>query len=246
MDKNQQINNSFYDQYGERWYSAMDDPVALLRAENRVEIPWVLERLERGDSVLDVGCGGGFLANALAEMRFKVTGVDVSEESLAVARRHDSTRTVDYRFGDAYSLPFEDKSFDVVCAMDFLEHIEDPQRAIKEFSRVLRPGGKFFFHTFSRNFLSWLIIIKLVEWLIPTTPTNMHVLRLFIQPRELKNFCALAGMETKEWIGIRPVFSSIPISSIFSGRVPKQMRFVLMRNLWLSYMGMARKEALLH
>ena len=242
MGNKNEVDNTIYDAYGDQWYTAVDDPIALLRAENKVKSPWVLSRIKDYSMILDVGCGAGFLTNELALAGHKVTGVDLSETSLAVAAMHDRTKNVTYKVADAYELPFSDASFDVLCAMDFLEHVEDPARAIKEFSRVLKPGGKFFYHTFNRNFIAWFVIIKLVEWLIPKTPKNMHVLRLFIKPRELKLYCQLANLQTQEQIGIKPVFSSIPITKIFSGKVPPEMRFELTSSLLTSFMGVAVKS----
>lgn len=236
-----EIDNSIYDSYGDQWYTAVDDPVALLRAENKVKSPWIIARIKEPSVILDVGCGAGFLSNELALAGHTVTGVDLSGPSLAVAARYDSTKTVTYKVANAFELPFADASFDVLCAMDFLEHVENPDKVIKEFARVLKPGGKFFYHTFNRNFISWFVIIKLVEWLIPKTPKNMHVLRLFIKPKELKSYCQLAQMQTKELVGIRPVFSSIPISKIFSGTVPPSMRFELTSSLLTSFIGVAVK-----
>jgi 2-polyprenyl-6-hydroxyphenyl methylase/3-demethylubiquinone-9 3-methyltransferase len=237
-----EVNNSIYDKYGDQWYTAVDDPIALLRAENKVKAPWVLDRIQAPSLILDVGCGAGFLTNELALAGHQVTGVDLSESSLAVAARFDKTKTVTYKVADAYELPFSDGSFDVLCSMDFLEHVEDPARAIKEFARVLKPGGTFFYHTFNRNLIAWLVIIKLVEWLIPKTPKNMHLLRLFIKPHELKNYCKLANLDTLEMVGIRPVFSSIPVKKIFSGQVPPEMRFELTSSLLTSFMGVAVKK----
>lgn len=242
MASQHEVDNSIYELYGDKWYTADDDPVALLRAESKVKTPWILERLNPHEKILDVGCGAGFLTNELAKHRYDVTGIDLSGESLEVAKRFDETKSVKYQTASAYELPFPDASFDVVCALDFLEHVDDPARAIKEFSRVLKPQGKFFFHTFNRNILAWLVIIKLVEWLIPKTPKNMHVLRLFIKPSELKGFCHDVGIKTTEFTGIKPVFSSIPPTKIFSGRVPKEMRFELTKSLMLSYMGMGVKQ----
>lgn len=236
------IDNSIYEKYGDQWYTADDDPIALLRAENKVKTPWILERLGAKSKVLDVGCGAGFLTNELSLAGHDVSGVDLSGESLEVAKRFDKTQKVKYQIADAYSLPFEDGSFEVICALDFLEHVDDPARAIKEFSRVLKPGGKFFFHTFNRNLLSHLVIIKLVEWLIPKTPKHMHVIELFIKPSELSEYCLQAEMKVSEMTGIKPVFSSIPLTKIFSGRVPPEMKFELTKDLKLSYMGMAQKK----
>jgi 2-polyprenyl-6-hydroxyphenyl methylase/3-demethylubiquinone-9 3-methyltransferase len=240
-DLKNEVDNSIYDNYGDQWYTAVDDPIALLRAENKVKAPWILSRIQKSSLILDVGCGAGFLTNELALAGHKVTGVDMSESSLQVAAQYDQTKTVTYKLANAYELPFSDESFDVLCAMDFLEHVEDPAKAIQEFARVLKPGGKFFYHTFNRNFVAWLVIIKLVEWLIPKTPKHMHVLRLFIKPKELKIYCELANLKNQEMVGIRPVFSSIPLSQIFSGKVPPEMRFELTSSLLTSFMGVAIK-----
>jgi 2-polyprenyl-6-hydroxyphenyl methylase / 3-demethylubiquinone-9 3-methyltransferase len=241
MGTKNEVDNSIYDQYGDQWYSAVDDPIALLRAENKVKAPWILSRIQGPSVILDVGCGAGFLSNELALAGHQVTGVDLSESSLKVAAKYDQTKTVTYKVANAYELPFSDASFDVLCAMDFLEHVEDPARAIQEFARVLKPGGKFFYHTFNRNLIAWFVIIKLVEWLIPKTPKHMHVLRLFIKPKELKLYCEMANLKNQDMIGIKPVFSSIPISQIFSGKVPPEMRFELTSSLMTSFMGVAIK-----
>ena len=235
------VDNSIYEAYGDKWYTADDDPIALLRAENKVKTPWILERVKPQSKILDVGCGAGFLTNQLALAGHKVCGMDLSGESLAVAAKYDETRSVEYKIGDAYAIPAANETFDVVCALDFLEHVEDPARAIREFSRVLKPGGQFFFHTFNRSPLSWLVIIKAVEWLIPKTPKNMHVLHLFIKPSELTEYAKRAGLEVSEMTGLKPVISSIPLRRILSGRVPPEMRFELTKSLALSYMGVAQK-----
>ncbi len=241
-----EINNTIYETLGERWYEAWDDPVALLRAESRIKHPWILKKIrdhfaEAKVEILDVGCGAGFLANEFALEGYPMTGVDLSPESLKVAHIYDQTKTVKYLEADALKLPFPDKSFDVVTCLDFLEHVKDPERYIEEISRVLRPGGIFFFHTFNRNPLSWLFVIKFVEWLVKNTPKHMHVIELFIKPSELAGFCRNSGMEVGAMTGIRPVLSSIPLKSLFSGVVPRSFKFELTDSLLLSYLGYARK-----
>lgn len=245
----QKVNNAIYDTYGDRWYHADDDPVALLRAESKTKTPWIIDRikdhglLHPQTKVLDVGCGAGFLSNALAKQGLQVTGVDLSEESLKVAAKYDETKKVHYQVADAYQLPFEDASFDVLTAMDFLEHVENPGQVIKEFSRVLKPGGIFVFHTFNRNPLAHLVIIKVVEWLVKNTPKHLHVIHLFIKPKELAHYCEQAGMTSKDMIGIKPVFSTIPLKNLFTGIVPKTLRFEFTKSLLLSYMGFAVKRS---
>ncbi len=243
------VNNEIYDRYGERWYTAEDDPVALLRAEARARNGWILSEMAgrfpgKSVRILDIGCGAGFLANALAAQGYGVTGVDTSSPSLEVARRHDSTGTVDYRRGDAYKLEFSDGSFDAVCAMDFLEHVENPGQVVREAARVLRQGGPFFFHTFNRNLLSWLIVIKGVEWFVRNTPPRMHSLRYFIKPAELREMCRENGLEIILCRGLVPRILQEPFwKMLATGRVQDRFRFKFTRHTLMGYLGCAVRPA---
>lgn len=237
----EKINNAIYEDYGDRWYTAYDDPIALLRAENEAKFPWILDRISKKGTLLDVGCGAGFLTNRMAKEGFQVTGVDLSQESLNVAERYDTTKTAKYIKADACHLPFADNSFDVVTTLDFLEHVPNPADVVKECARVLKPGGVFFYHTFNRNPLSHLVVIKFVEWMVKNTPPHMHVIELFIKPSELVQFCENVGLKNQELIGLRPKFSTIPLQSVLSGIVPQGLQFTTTKNLWLSYMGVAKK-----
>ncbi|MES2273539.1 MAG: bifunctional 2-polyprenyl-6-hydroxyphenol methylase/3-demethylubiquinol 3-O-methyltransferase UbiG, partial [Chlamydiota bacterium] len=200
-----EINNAFYEELEEQWYGASDHPIALLRAENAVRTPWIIreieQRLGKKRRVLDIGCGAGLLTNALAKEGHQVCGIDLSKTSLEVAMRHDETKRVSYEVANAYALPYPDGHFDAVSAMDVLEHVEMPARLIQEASRVLKPGGLFFFHTFNRNPLSYLVIIKGVEWCVRNTPKNMHVYSLFIKPKELEMLCQRQSLSVNYWVG---------------------------------------------
>ena len=241
------VNNDIYSTLGERWYSAEDDPVALLRAESRLRNPWVAQEIRRGlglacADVLDIGCGGGFLANYLASVGHRVTGIDASSDALAVAARHDFGQTVHYQQGDALRLPFADASFDVVCAMDFLEHVENPEHAIAEAARVLKPSGLFFFHTFNRNLLCWFVVIKGVEWFVRNTPRHMHILRLFLKPTEVIAWCAERGLSSIQVRGTRPKLGFAFWKMLFTRRVPANFSFAFTPSTRLGYSGVARKS----
>lgn len=242
------INNALYDELGERWYTATDNPVALLRAESRLRTSWVVSELqahfgERPLAILDVACGGGFLANPLAEAGHGVTGIDLSRDSLEVAQRHDPTHSVTYLPMDARRLTFPDGQFDVVCMMDFLEHLSERDEVIREASRVLRPGGWFFFHTFNRTPISRLIAIKGVAWFVKNTPDNMHVYELFLKPSELNELCARHRLVIEEITGVRPrVFTWAFLKLLFTGRVSDRFQFEFTRSQRIGYCGRARKS----
>jgi 2-polyprenyl-6-hydroxyphenyl methylase/3-demethylubiquinone-9 3-methyltransferase len=242
------IEHACYSLLGDRWYTAFDDPVALLRAEAALKNPWIHETMRRklgtrSLQVLDIGCGAGFLSNSLALWKNQVTGVDLSESALEVARKFDTTKTVQYRQADAYALPFEDQAFDVVCAMDFLEHVQRPDQVVAEVSRVLRPGGLFFFHTFNRTWLSWVLAIQAVKWLVKNTPKNLHLYGLFIKPMELRKILLGAGLVTQEVRGVKPLlFKKSVLRSLFTRSVPVDFEFAFTRCQKVGYAGYAVRQ----
>lgn len=240
------INNKTYDDLAERWYEAQDDPIALLRNQHKIEVPWILAEIRRNigyhASILDMGCGAGLLANDLALSGHKVTGIDLSTSSLKVAESRDSTHSVRYQVGDVYKVPFPNESFDVVTVMDLLEHVSDPRRVIAEATRVLRPGGLFFFNTFSKSPLAWLIVIKGMEWFVRNTPADYHVYSLFINPETLNEWLEDVGMQVMEVRGIRPVFAQKALFDLMrTGVVPKDFRFTFSKSPKIAYTGYAKK-----
>lgn len=246
--QNGRINNAFYEELGDLWYEEASHPIALLRAENATRNPWIIERVKTllgpSKDILDIGCGAGFLTNALAKEGHRVTGIDLSAKSLEVAKKKDATQSVKYLQLDAFGLPFPEHSFDVVCAMDFLEHVEMPGQIVREASRLLRPGGLFFFHTFNRNWLSWLIVIKGVEWCVPNTPANMHLYSFFIKPAELKGWCKEVGLSLKEVRGLSPKIASIAFwKSLLTRKVDQKLEFRFTSNLTTGYLGVAKAKA---
>ena len=240
------INNEFYGDLASKWYDAYDDPIALLRAENNVKVPWIEERLKKHNldngSVLDVGCGAGLATNWLADLGFDVTGVDISDGALKEAKKRDKTKTVKYIKADALSLPFEDESFDSVISLDFLEHVYEPEKVIKEISRVLKPEGLFFYHTFSKNWLAYLVVIKGVEWFVKNTPKNMHIYDLFIDHKDIINWVSQENLSFKEVTGVRPHINKHFFSLLKNRVVPKEFSFTTTGSTLISYLGYAQKN----
>jgi 2-polyprenyl-6-hydroxyphenyl methylase/3-demethylubiquinone-9 3-methyltransferase len=240
------INNDFYHALGQDWVDRDNHPIALLRAENRVRNPWIVQTIGHQfpmADVLDVGCGAGFLTHALAQAGHRVAGLDLSESSLQVAQASDPTQSVRYVTGSAMALPFPDQSFDAVCAMDLLEHVEEPNQVIAEASRVLRPGGLFFFHTFNRNPLSWLVILKGVDWFVPQAIPQMHLYRLFIRPSELARGCSEVDLSVQQMRGLVPDPSHASFwRLLLKRRIGADFRFRFVRSLATGYCGWARKN----
>jgi 2-polyprenyl-6-hydroxyphenyl methylase / 3-demethylubiquinone-9 3-methyltransferase len=162
--------------------------------------------------------------------------------ALDTARRWNrGSNRATYLEGDAMNLPFPQQHFDAVSLLDFLEHVTDPEAAVKEAARVLKPGGLLFYHTFNRNPVSWLIAIKGVEWVVPNVPKDMHILRLFIKPKELEGFLNRSGLRVKEVFGTRPVLNRSFWRLLTSGRIEDNFAFKRTSRLTMGYLGFAQK-----
>ena len=237
----QEINNNLYHELGEKWYTAQDDPVALLRAEAKIHIPWINSKIDPNSKILDVGCGGGLFSNPLSELGHVVTGLDISKESLEIAKKYDSSNRVRYIEADARAIPLPDNSYDVIISMDFLEHVTEVQEVIGEISRLLKPGGLFFFHTFNRNPISHLVAIKFVEWFIKNTEKNLHVIDMFIKPEELKRDMDKANLKQIELKGVAPKVNKAFLKGLFTGTISDDFAFKFTKSTLISYSGIARK-----
>jgi 2-polyprenyl-6-hydroxyphenyl methylase / 3-demethylubiquinone-9 3-methyltransferase len=238
------INNAFYDSLHELWHEGISHPIALLRAENTLRNPWIAsilgKRFEKKCKILDIGCGGGLLTSALAKQGHEVFGIDPSASSIEIAKGRAAH--VNYTVGNGQQLPFEGHSFDAVCAMDLLEHVENPEKIISEASRVLKEGGLFFFHTFNRTLLSWLFAVKGVEWCVANTPKQMHLYRLFLKPKEVTQICSGYGLNVEKMMGVSPDMKSFPFwKMLFTRKVYPDFRFVFTPSLKMGYSGYASR-----
>jgi 2-polyprenyl-6-hydroxyphenyl methylase/3-demethylubiquinone-9 3-methyltransferase len=158
-----------------------------------------------GKKVLDVGCGGGILAESMAEKGAEVTGIDMGEANLEVARLHllESGAEVDYRQVPVEKLAEEmPGAFDVVTCMEMLEHVPDPGSVIRACATLVKPGGKVFFSTINRNPKSYLFAIVGAEYLLQLLPKGTHDYARFIRPSELNRWVREAGLETRDITGM--------------------------------------------
>ncbi len=158
-----------------------------------------------GKRVLDVGCGGGILAESMALRGAQVTGIDLGEAPLAVARLHllESGAQVDYRHISAEQLATEQAAgFDVVTCMEMLEHVPDPAASIAACAQLVKPGGTVFFSTINRNPKAYLLAILGAEYLLRLLPRGTHDYRKFIRPSELESWARAAGLTLRDLTGM--------------------------------------------
>ena len=158
-----------------------------------------------GKRVLDVGCGGGILAEAMSRRGARVTGIDMGETPLEVARLHllESGLEVEYRQMTAEALAeAEPGTFDVVTCMEMLEHVPDPASVVKACHDLVRPGGHVFFATINRNPKSYLFAIIGAEYVLRMLPRGTHDYAKFIRPSELDAWCRQAGLRSEELTGM--------------------------------------------
>ena len=229
-----QLNDlSIYERYSahwwdgsERWLRTLQNLVPARLAYFDPLIDW------RGKHVLDLGCGGGFMAEALARRGATVTGIDPSAGAITIAESHAAAEqlAISYVKASGEDLPFADSCFDHVVCVDVLEHVSDLDAVIGEIRRVLRPGGTFAFDTINRNFLAQLVIVILGEKLLKLLPRGTHDPAKFITPVELAAMLRAHGFGACRLAGLGPIGMNRKLDFVF-GRLPF---------LTIQYMGHAR------
>lgn len=256
------INNQMYNEQAGAWWDE-NSPLHLLKAMvNPWRVPYFEAALREhfgarlpGLRLLDVGCGGGVLAEEFARLGCRVTGIDVAEASLEAARAHARRMglRIDYQAASAVQLPFEAGRFQVVSCCDALEHIPEWEQAIAEAGRALEPGGLFLFDTINRTPKSRVTFISgLQDWpLTRLFPADTHVWEMFITPAELTDALRRRGLEVT---GLRGgVIPRDPLSTlrevrrykrglISAAELGRSLALALDGDLSLNYLGVARKR----
>jgi len=158
-----------------------------------------------GKAVLDVGCGGGILAEAMSKLGARVKGIDLSEKALKVARFHllESRLPVDYELCPAETLAEREPGrFDLVTCMEMLEHVPDPASTVRACAALARPGAQLFFSTINRNPKAYLLAVIGAEYVLKLLPRGTHDYAKFVRPSELSRYCRNAGLEVRDIIGM--------------------------------------------
>lgn len=194
-----------FSELAHRWWDP-ESEFKPLHDINPLRLDWIDQAVGlAGRKVLDVGCGGGILSESMAVRGAAVTGIDLSDKALSVARLHllESGQKVDYRKCAAEDLAEEmPGAFDTVTCLEMLEHVPDPASIVRACTRLVRPGGQVFFSTINRNPKSYLFAIIGAEYVLNLLPRGTHDYARFIRPAELARFCREVGLEVADIIGM--------------------------------------------
>ncbi len=194
-----------FSELAHRWWDP-DSEFKPLHEINPLRLKWIdgLASLA-GKKVLDVGCGGGILAEAMAGAGANVSGIDLSDKALKVAKLHlyESGKQVDYQLVSAEDYAAHHAGeFDVVTCMEMLEHVPDPASVVASCARLVKPGGWVFFSTLNRNAKSYLFAVIGAEYVLKLLPRGTHDYAKFIKPAELARMTREAGLDTEELTGM--------------------------------------------
>lgn len=195
-----------FSELAHRWW----DPNAEFRPLhdiNPIRLDYIDQHAQlAGKKVLDIGCGGGILSESMAIKGAMVTGIDLSEKALGVAKLHlyESGVQVDYRLQSAEALAQEaPSSFEVVTCLEMLEHVPDPASTVLACATLVKPGGQVFLSTLNRNLKSYLLAVLGAEYVLNLLPRGTHDYAKFIRPAELARFCREAGLQVEEVMGMK-------------------------------------------
>ena len=217
----QQHGSAFWDVHG---------PYRTLHQINPARLQFI-ERfvILRGLRLLDVGCGGGILSEALAERGATVVGIDLAASALQAAEAHLAGQVVEYRLESSRETAARGEVFDVVTCMEMLEHVADPAAVLRDIHALLKPGGWAFFSTINRTLKARLGAVYAAEYLLRLVPQGTHQYDWFIKPAELSRMAERAGLT--------------PVAFCGMDYLPLRQSARLSRNLDINYLFAARREA---
>ena len=194
-----------FSQLAHRWWDPNSE-FKPLHEINPLRLEWIDGLVGiSGKKVLDIGCGGGILSESMAQRGALVTGIDLSEKALSVARLHllESGRNVDYQMISAEDLADQAAgSFDVVTCMEMLEHVPHPASTIAACAALVKPGGHVFFSTLNRNAKAYVLAVIGAEYILKMLPKGTHDYAKFIKPSELSRWAKSVGLEPEQLIGM--------------------------------------------
>lgn len=194
-----------FQELASRWWDANSE-FKPLHQINPLRLNWINDRVPfDGTRVIDVGCGGGILAESMAELGADVLGIDLAEAPLAVARLHalETGAKLTYREISAEDCAIEKPAeFDCVTCLEMLEHVPDPASTVAACAAMVKPGGRVFFSTINKNPKSFLFAIVGAEYVLKLLPRGTHDWKKFIKPSDLGSHCRAAGLKVDEIIGL--------------------------------------------
>jgi 2-polyprenyl-6-hydroxyphenyl methylase/3-demethylubiquinone-9 3-methyltransferase len=257
------VDNEIYDRLAETWWDEDAIPALLRAGINRARFAYMRRALITDVGVdlnskrcLDVGCGGGLLAEEFAKLGCRVTGVDPSVPSLETARAHAAREGLEIEYVSARGeeLPFDGDSFDVVYCCDVLEHVDSVDGTVAEAARVLKPAGVYLYDTINRTARSRLVMIKLMqEWdATRCMEPDVHDWDMFIKPQELELTLRRHGLEPRGIVGLAPATNPLALVRALRRRrrgeityadLGRQLKVHESRNTSISYAGHAVAEA---